>query len=292
MHYESSQPTTEITGDFYLNPHAVQAVSLAAMCQGLWANRQLILQMTKREVVGRYKGSAMGLFWSFLNPVFMLVVYTFVFSVVFKARWAIGEESRTQFAVILFAGMIVHAVFAEAVNRAPSLVVANANYVKKVVFPLEILPLVCVAAASFHALVSLVVLVLGFAAFNGFVHWTVVFLPLVFLPLLVLALGLTWMLASLGVFLRDITQLTGMLTTVLLFLSPVFFPVEALPASLRPWMQVNPLTFIIEQARAVIVWGNMPYWPGLLVYLAVATLIAWGGYVWFQKTRKGFADVL
>jgi lipopolysaccharide transport system permease protein len=275
-----------------LNPHAVQSVSLAAMCRGFWANRQLILQMTKREVVGRYKGSAMGLFWSFLNPVFMLVVYTFVFSVVFKARWAAGEESRTQFALILFAGTIVHAAFAEALNRAPGLVVANANYVKKVVFPLEILALVCVAAAAFHALVSLAVLVLGFAAFNGFVHWTVIFLPLVFLPLLVLALGVAWILASLGVFLRDITQLTGMLTTVLLFLSPVFFPVEALPASLQPWMQLNPLTFIIEQARAVIVWGNMPHWQGLFAYFVAATLTAWGGYVWFQKTRKGFADVL
>ncbi len=275
-----------------MNPHAVQPVSLTAMCRGLWANRQLILQMTKREVVGRYKGSAMGLLWSFLNPVFMLVVYTFVFSVVFKARWAPTEESRTQFAVILFAGLIVHAVFAEIVNRAPALISANANFVKKVVFPLETLAVVCVAAAAFHAAVSLVVLVLGFAAFNGFLHWTVVFAPLVLLPLLVLSLGVAWVLASLGVFLRDISQLTGMLTMMLMFLSPVFFPVEALPSVLQPWMQLNPLTFIIEQARAVIVWGRLPYWSGLIAYCTVAVFIAWAGFVWFQKTRKGFADVL
>jgi lipopolysaccharide transport system permease protein len=262
------------------------------MSKGLWANRQLIVQMTKREVVGRYKGSAMGLLWSFLNPVFMLVVYTFVFSVVFKARWAPTEESRTQFAVILFAGLIVHAVFAEVVNRAPALISANANFVKKVVFPLETLAVVCVAAAAFHAAASLVVLVLGFAAFNGFVHWTVVFVPLVLLPLLVLTLGVAWVLASLGVFLRDISQLTGMLTMMLMFLSPVFFPVEALPAFLQPWMQLNPLTFIIEQARAVIVWGRLPYWYGLMAYYIAAVFIAWAGFVWFQKTRKGFADVL
>lgn len=263
-----------------------------ALGRSLWSHRQLILQMTRREVVGRYRGSVMGLLWSFLNPVLMLVVYTFVFSVVFKARWGVGNETRTQFAVVLFAGMIVHGLFAEILNRAPGLILTNANFVKKVIFPLEILPVISMSAAFFHASVSLVVLLAGYALFNGYVHWTSILVPLVLLPLSVLAVGVAWILASLGVFVRDVGQVVGALTTVLLFLSPVFFPVSALPAFIQPWMMLNPLTFIIEQARSVLIWGQLPDWEGLLAYQAGAIVIAWLGFFWFQKTRKGFADVL
>lgn len=262
------------------------------MAQSLWRHRQLILQMTKREVVGRYKGSVMGLLWSFLNPLFMLVVYTFVFSVVFKAKWGAGDESRTQFAVVLFAGMIVHALFADILNRAPGLILANTNYVKKVVFPLETLVAIAAGAALFHALASLSVLLIAFLIFNGYLHWTAVFLPFVFLPLLLLAMGCGWILASIGVFARDVGQVVTVLTTVLLFLSPVFFPVSSLPPLLRPWIMLNPLTFIIEQTRGVLVWGQPPDWMGLAIYLVCASAFAWLGYAWFQKTRKGFADVL
>jgi lipopolysaccharide transport system permease protein len=277
-----------------MNPYAVQSASPKALARSLWCNRQLIRQMTVREVVGRYKGSVMGLFWSFLNPVFMLVVYTFVFSVVFKARWGVGgaEETKTQFAVVLFVGMIVHGLFAEVLNRAPGLILANANYVKKVVFPLEILPIVSMGGALFHSLVSLSVLLAAFVIFNGYLHWTVIFIPFVLLPLVILALGLAWMLASLGVFLRDVGQTIGIITTVMMFLSPVFFPVTALPEQYRPVIMANPLTFIIEQSRDVLIWGRLPDWTSLGVYMLVASVIAWAGYIWFQRTRKGFADVL
>lgn len=277
-----------------MNPYAAQSVSLKALACSLWSNRQLIRQMTAREVVGRYKGSVMGLFWSFLNPVFMLVVYTFVFSVVFKARWGVGgvEETKAQFAVVLFVGMIVHGLFAEVLNRAPGLISANVNYVKKVVFPLEILPVISMGAALFHSLVSLAVLLVAFVIFNGYLHWTAIFIPLVLLPLVILVLGLAWMLASLGVFLRDVGQTIGIITTVMMFLSPVFFPVTALPEQYRPVIMANPLTFIIEQAREVLIWGRVPDWISLGIYILVATIIAWVGYIWFQKTRKGFADVL
>lgn len=276
-----------------VNPHAQQPTSLAALAGSLWRNRQLIAQMTRREVVGRYKGSVMGLTWSFFNPVFMLVVYTFVFSVVFKSRWGMSEdESKMQFAVVLFVGMIVHGFFAEVLNRAPGLVLANVNYVKKVVFPLEILPVIAMGAALFHSLISLGVLLSAFVIFNGYVHWTVVLIPVVLLPLVILTLGLAWMLASLGVFLRDVGQTIGIITTVMMFLAPVFYPVTAVPEELRPWIMANPLTFMIEQAREVLIWGRMPNWLGLGVYLLVAMLVAWAGYAWFQKTRKGFADVL
>lgn len=276
-----------------INPHAAQPTTLAALGKSLWRNRQLIVQMTKREVVGRYKGSSLGLAWSFFNPVFMLAVYTFVFSVVFKSRWGVGgEESKTQFAVVLFVGMIVHGLFAEVLNRAPTLILSNVNYVKKVVFPIEILPVIAMGAALFHSLVSLGVLLATFVLFNGYLHWTAVFTPLVLLPLIILTLGLSWMLASLGVFLRDVGQTIGIITTVLMFLSPVFYPVTAVPESIRPFIMANPLTFIIEQAREVLIWGHLPDWLGLAIYTVVATVVAWVGYAWFQKTRRGFADVL
>ncbi len=284
---------SSLTSRVVTNPHAAQPTSLVAMGKSLWRNRQLIVQMTKREVVGRYKGSVMGLAWSFFNPVFMLTVYTFVFSVIFKSRWGVGgEESKTQFAVVLFVGMIVHGLFAEVLNRAPSLILSNVNFVKKVVFPLEILPVIAMGAALFHSLISLGVLLAAFVLFNGYLHWTTVLAPLVLLPLVILTLGLAWMLASLGVFLRDVGQTIGIITTVMMFLSPVFYPMTALPEEFRPWFMANPLTFIIEQARDVLIWGRLPDWVGLGIYTLAATVVAWAGYAWFQKSRKGFADVV
>jgi lipopolysaccharide transport system permease protein len=276
-----------------MNPHASQPTALMALVRSLWRNRQLIVQMTKREVVGRYKGSALGLAWSFFNPMFMLAVYTFVFSEIFRSRWGVGgNESKTQFAVVLFVGMIVYGLFAEVLNRAPGLILSNVNYVKKVVFPLEILPVIAVGAALFHSLISVSVLLAAFALLNGYLYWTAIFTPLVLLPLVIITIGLAWMLASLGVFLRDVGQTIGIITTVLMFLSPVFYPVSAVPEKFRPWIMANPLTFIIEQGRDVLIWGHLPEWSGLAIYTLAATAVAWAGYAWFQKTRKGFADVL
>jgi len=276
-----------------MNPHASPPITPMALIHSLWRNRQIIAQMTRREVVGRYKGSVLGLTWSFFNPMFMLTVYTFVFSEIFKARWGRdGNESKTLFAVVLFVGMIVQGLFAEVLSRAPSLILSNVNYVKKVVFPIEILPVITVGAALFHSLISLGVLLAAYVLFNGHLQWTVVFTPLVFLPMVVLILGLAWMLASLGVFLRDVGQTIGIVLTVLMFLSPVFYPVTAVPERFRSIIMANPLTFIIEQARDVLIWGHWPNWIGLSIYTVAATAIAWAGYAWFQKTRKGFADVL
>jgi len=276
------------------NPHAPQPTSLFALARSLWRYRQLIVQMTKREVAGRYKGSVMGMAWSFFNPVFMLMVYTFVFSEIFKSRWGGigGDDSKTQFAVVLFVGLIVLNLFNEVFNRAPGLILSNVNYVKKVVFPIEILPVIVMGAALFHGLISLGVLLAAFAVFNGYLQWTAVFIPLVLLPLVILTTGLAWMLASLGVFLRDVGQTIIIISTVLMFLSPVFYPINAVPERFRPVIMANPLTFIIEQAREVLIWGHLPNWMGLGVYTIVAAVVAWAGYAWFQKTRKGFADVL
>ncbi len=267
-------------------------VNPVQLVRGVWHSRDLIWQMTKREVVGRYRGSVLGLFWSFFNPVLMLTIYTFVFSFVFKARWGDGGESKFEFALILFAGLIVFNLFAECISRAPTLVVGNVNFVKKVVFPLEILPLVMMGAALFHGAVSLVVLLLFNVLATASLHWTIVLAPIVILPLILMTIGFSWFLASLGVFLRDVTQTIGLLVTVLMFTSPIFYPVSALPAKIQKFIYMNPLTMIIEQMRDVVIWGKVPSLFSWCITMFIGLLIAWLGFVWFQKTRKGFADVL
>lgn len=262
------------------------------MVSSFWRNRSLIRALVQREVVGRYRGSFMGILWSFFNPVFMLIVYTFVFSVVFKARWSGGSDSKTEFALILFAGLIVFNLFAECFNRSPTLILSNANYVKKVVFPLEILPWITVGSALFHMIISLAVWMLAYLILFGTPHLSVLLFPLIILPLLLLIMGLTWALASLGVYLRDVAQFIGILTTVLMFLSPIFYPASALPEKYQHLLMLNPLTPAIEYARDVLFWGKLPDFTVLGFYLVGSALIAWLGFVWFQKTRKGFADVI
>lgn len=275
-----------------MNPHAAHPASLATVLLSLWRNRQLIVQMTRREIAARYKGSVMGMLWSLITPIFMLTIYTFVFSVVFKARWGDSGQGQGEFAIILFAGLIVHAFFAEMLGRAPLLVLGNVNYVKKVVFPLEILPFVTLLSALFHMGVSLVVWLLAYVILIGPPHLTVLYLPLILLPLALLIMGLSWALASLGVYLRDVSQLIGVVTMSLMFLSPIFYPVTALPQTYRYLLYLNPLTTVIEQARAVLYFGASPDFALLAAYLAATCLVAWLGFAWFQKTRKGFADVL
>ncbi|MGA9164525.1 MAG: ABC transporter permease [Thiobacillus sp.] len=275
-----------------MNPHAARSISPLALYQSLRTNRSLIYNLIKREVIGRYRGSAMGLLWSFFNPVLMLVVYTFVFSVVFKARWAGGSDSKTEFALLLFAGLVVFNLFSECINRAPGLVLGNVNYVKKVVFPLEILPVVALGSAGFHMLVSLLVWLIFYLIFFGIPHATIIFLPVIFLPLILMTMGISWLLASLGVYLRDVAQIIGVVTTVLMFLSPIFYPIVALPEEYRPLMQINPLTYVIEQTRDVMIWGKSLNWSVWVVYSLLSSLTAWLGFAWFQKTRNGFADVV
>lgn len=275
-----------------MNNHR-QAGANAAGALEMWRSRDMIKRMVRRDVTSRYRGSVLGLAWAMLNPIIMLAVYTFVFTVVFRARWGTGGETEhAAFAINLFVGIIVHSVLAEMLNRSPGLVLANQNYVKKVVFPLQVLPLVAMGSALFHAAMSLAVLLVAEFLILGSVPFTVLLFPLVLAPLLLLALGAGWFLTSLGVFLRDIGQTMGLITTMLLFLSPIFYPASALPPEFQIIMTLNPLTFIIEQSRLVMIEGVLPNWWGLMLYAFAAWLFAWLGFQWFQKTRKGFADVL
>lgn len=254
--------------------------------------RVLILEMIKREVIGRYRGSIMGLLWSFFTPVLMLMVYTFVFSVVFQARWAGGLGSKTEFAVVLFIGMIIFGLFSECINRAPSLILSNANYVKKVIFPLEILPVVSLGAALFHFAVSMLVWLLFYIVLFGVPSIQTLLLPVVLFPLLLMCLGISWFLASLGVYLRDVGQAIAVVTTALMFMSPVFFPAVAMPETFRPYLYLSPLTYFIEQSRDLLIWEGGMNWFTWLKMLGLSLVISVLGFAWFQKTRKGFADVL
>lgn len=276
-----------------MNPHKPHQTSPAEIYSSFIRNRKLIFQMAKREVLGRYRGSIMGLAWSFFNPLLMLSVYTFFFSFVFKSRWGVAQDSgHADFAIILFVGLIIHGLFSECINRAPMLINSNVSYVKRVVFPLEIFPWIAMGSAIFHALISIVVLLLLQLILDGNLHWTVILFPLVVAPFILLTLGFAWFLAATGVFVRDIGQTTSMVTAVLLFVSPVFFPTSALPPRVQPLVMLNPLTLIIEESRKVLLFGETPNWPHLGLYLSVSIVIAWAGFWWFQKMRRGFADVL
>ncbi len=259
----------------------------------LWQYRNLVRQLTWRAVIGRYKGSIVGLGWSFIHPLVMLAIYTFVFSAIFKSKWGVqAEEGKVAFAMALFTGLITFNIFAETVNNAPTAILNHVNFVKKVVFPLEILPMVGFLGAFTNALFSLAVLLLGLLVFNHFLHWTVILLPLVWLPVLCLSLGCGYFLASLGVFIRDVGATINILTTMLFFLSPIFYPVQAVPEQFRWVCRINPMAIFVEDARRVVLWGMTPDWELFIGGFVFSLVMMISGFLWFMKTKKAFADVV
>jgi len=249
--------------------------------------------LIKRDVVGRYRGSILGLVWSFLHPLFMLLVYLFVFGVVFRIKWGIDPQTGGKsFGVILFSGLILHALLAECLVRSPGIIATNTQFVKKVVFPLEVFPLMIVSTAFFHFCIGFLLLFIFNTLAHGTVHGTILLAPVVVMPIVFLALGMAWFLAATGVFIRDVGQITGILATVLLFLCPIFYPLEAVPEELRWLLYFNPLTLIVEQFRSIVIFGRMPDWTALLMYYVVALVVMRLGYSWFLRTRRAFADVL
>jgi lipopolysaccharide transport system permease protein len=255
-------------------------------------HRRLIRALAVREIAARYRGSLLGFAWAVVQPVFMLAIYAFVFSQVFKARWPGGTGSKAEFALVLFAGLLVFNMFSEVFNRAPQLILSNANYVKRVVFPLEVLSVVSVITALFNLVVSLIVWLAFYALAVGVPHASALLFPLALLPLIIFLTGLSWLFAALGVYLRDIAQITAIITTAIMFLTPIFFPVDAIPERFRGLLDINPLAPIVHQVRDVLMWGNgidpMSYGISLAVSLTVMVI----GFAFFQKVRKGFADVL
>lgn len=255
--------------------------------------KELIRQFTTREIVSRYRGSYMGILWSLITPILMLSVYTFVFSTIFKGKWGqSASDNPFEFALIMFCGLIVFNIFNETVNRAPSIIIGNVNYVKKVVFPLEILPLTVLLSSLVQGFISLVVLLIADLIFLHTLPWTIIFIPIILMPVIFLSLGLAWFLSSLGVYVRDIGNSVGLFTNVLFFLTPVFYPISSVPDFFKPFMYFNPLTVIVENFRRVVMWGEYPLWSELLMVILLTYLFMIFGYFWFNKLRRGFADVL
>lgn len=263
------------------------------------ARWSLVKRLTIREIGAKYKGSVLGLLWSLVTPLLLLAVYAFVFGQVFGARWApagtagaAGGTPLGQYAIVLFVGLTTFQLFSEAVTRAPTVIAGHKNFVKKVVFPLEVLPVVLVGTALFQYAVSLAVILVAVIVAGGGFHPEVMWLPVILAPFLVLLTGLCWVLAALGPYLRDIAQVVGTAVSALLFLSPVFYPRETLPEPGRSLFLLNPLTVPVEQSRKALLWGQAPDLAALCAYGLVALLIAAGGYLLFRTVRPGFADVV
>lgn len=254
--------------------------------------KSLFLQLVKREVVNRYKGSYLGVLWSFIVPIFMLLIYTFVFSVIFKAKWDIQTTNKSEFALVLFCGLITFNVFAEVISSSPQLILSNVNYVKKVIFPLWILPVVALGSAVVNMLIGLLILQIGLILVIGVFNWTVLLVPVVMVPLILLVLGLGWFLSALGVYLRDIGQVISIVVQALMFLSPIFYPVTSIPSQLRFIFYWNPLSYAVDNMRQVVIWGRYPNWQYLIYGTLIGAIVAILGALWFRKVRGGFSDVI
>ena len=257
-----------------------------------WAQRNLIWQFARREVLGRYRGSVLGVGWSVLTPMAMLAVYTLVFRHIFKAKWPGVEDGNMSFALNLFAGLLVFNWAAEFLSRAPRLMTDQPNLVTKVVFPLQVLPWSALLSSFFHVLLSCAVWLAGCLLFGQGIHASWLALPLVFLALAPTLLGLGWALSALGVYFRDLAEIVGLFMGMLLFLTPVFFPLSVLPDFLQTWVGFNPLAVPIEALRSIGLMGQWPNFSNLLLLFGVGVGLAMCSAWLFEKSRKGFADVL
>lgn len=263
------------------------------MLSGLLSHKYLFFQMLKRDIQQRYRGSQLGFLWAFFYPILMLLVYTFVFGMVMKVKWGVAGQDNIDFGLILFAGLLLHGLLAEVMIGSVRLITGNSQYVKKVVFPLEILSLVTLANALFHMLLGLLILLVIYVVTGNTLHWTILLTPVVLFPFIIFLLGASWFVSVLGVYVRDLGQVIGVLMTVLMFLCSIVFPFHNLPIEIQPYvLWLNPLTIIVEQLRTVLLFGQLPDWELLGIYSIFALAMFFAGVWFFKRTRDGFADVI
>ena len=261
----------------------------SAMTHGVFRHRALLVQLVKRDVLLRYRGAMFGVLWIFLSPLLMLGIFAFVFGQIFQARWPHQPEGLP-FWLMLYSGLIVFNVFSDAVSRSPGAVRSYPSYIKKIIFPVGLLPLVPVGTGLIHASFNLVILILALA-WTGRLSLCIVLLPVLLVPVVLLAVGLSWFLAAWGVFIKDMNQIVPLFVQMSLFLSPVFYPISAVPTYLRPLYLYNPLGAVIEAYRAVILQLPLPWaeWLAALAFGGIACVL---GYVFFEHSRDEFADAL
>jgi lipopolysaccharide transport system permease protein len=276
------------------NLHQSDAASLSSFnplsaAGSLFRHRYLLGQLIKRDVLLRYRGAMFGVLWIFLSPLIMLAIFAFVFGSIFQSRWPLLDQGQPYW-LILYSGLIVFNLFSESVSRAPSSVRSYQSFVKKIIFPVHILPLVPLGAALVHAVFNVSILV-GALAWTGKLHYGALLFPLLLIPIILFAVGLSWFLAAWGVFLKDMSQIVPIFLQMLLFLSPVFYPASAVPAFLRPIYEYNPISVAIEACRAAV-FGLPIGWASWCSALVVGFVAATLGFAFFQHSRDEFADVL
>ncbi len=269
------------------------SAALPMLARSVLINGFILRSLVRNEILARYSKTMLGVVWSLINPLVMILIYSFVFGMIFEVRF--GRSAGTTeipYGIVLFSGLLLHVFLAETLMRAQGIILDNPNYVKRVIFPLEMLPLSILLANVIQAGIALLVL-MAVILIAGFpIPLTALLLPVVWAPLVLITLGLAMIVASLGVFVRDISQVLGFLMTILMFGSSILFPADMLPEALRPWLLLNPLTIIVDQTRAVLLWGEMPNWRLLGYHAVVSAAVAWIGCWWFLRTRRGFADVM
>ena len=262
------------------------------MLKALYKNRYLVKQLVKQDIRQRYQGSVLGILWSFIVPVLMLIIYTFVFSEVFQAKWDIDTSDKYQFAIVLFCGLCVFNFVGEVLNRSTILIASNTNYVKKVIFPLEILPVVITFSALFTCVVSFIILIVAKIILYRNVSPTLYMIVPMFIPLIILAVGLGLFISAISVYLKDVGNAISVIVTVLMYLSPVFFPLASVPESFRGVCEINPMTYIIENFRKVVIYGEMIEWKYYAISCVTSIIIYFVGKLVFMREKEGFADVL
>jgi len=271
-----------------MNAHPIK------MTRNLWRYRDLIRELARRELSQRYRGSYLGFIWTLIVPLITLAIYTFVFAFIFDARWATSSDQPTtvNYALVLFAGLTAYNIFSEVVSLSTTLIIKVPNYVKKVVFPLEIYPIVIISVAVILSLVNVGIIVLANLILTNSISSNLYLLPIAYIPLIFLCMAMSWFLASLGVYIRDLAQVIPVLLTIMFFLSPIVYPIEAVPEQLQPILYLNPLTTITECFRQSLLWSGAFPWVGWSIWTLISFGLAMLGYAWFMGTKKGFADVL
>jgi lipopolysaccharide transport system permease protein len=255
-------------------------------------NRQLLVQLSIREIESHFRGSLLGKVWAVVVPLFMLGLYTLVFSAILHVKWPGEPRSELRVALLYFAGLILSNFFTECINRAPVLFIGNVSFIKKVVFPLEILAWVAVAGALFRAGISACVLIVYYLIIEGLPPVSAIAIPAIVAPLVLMVAGLTWIFAAIGVFVRDLRHAMMVVMPAMMFLSPIFFPLSAVPEKIRFIFYINPLTYPVEAVRNALFFGMWPNWLAIACYAGAAWFIAWAGLTIFTKLRTGFADVI
>jgi lipopolysaccharide transport system permease protein len=265
-----------------------------AIWRPLWelpGRSDLILSLARRELVARYKGSVLGVVWALLTPVVMIAIFTFIFAEIFGARFG-ASNSPWDYALYLFCGLLPWTMFQETVQQSATVIVTHANLVKRVVFPLETLPVALTLTSLSNQLFGTIALLIALIVIRRELHASLLWLPVLLIPQVILTLGASWLIASLGVFLRDTTQGIALLLMAWMFLTPIIYPESAVPARYRPFIEANPFTALVRSYRRILLEGTAPHWPSLAYFLVWALVLFAFGYWWFARSRRNFADVI